>query len=148
MKNVGVEVVDRADEFVFSELPEEEKQVVVNEIYERWKDVVYMNAKKCIRKIFEESVSVPSTLTTGDEINLGVHLHLVVGDIVQVLGRYRRKKGQCFARRIGCDRCGWKLHPGAIIPYGPGPMDRAQLRCPGCGEIIEATEVIEVAVNV
>jgi len=66
--------------------------VVVEEVFERWKDLVYMNAKEHIRKVFERSVIVPGTLHTKDEINLGVHLHLVVGDIIQVLGRYRRLK--------------------------------------------------------
>jgi len=93
-KKKGSVVVDEKDQFTFSALPEEEKDVVVNEIYERWKDIVYMNAKGRIRETFERSVSVPSTLTTDDDLYLSIRLHLVVGDIVQVLGRYRREKDE------------------------------------------------------
>ena len=92
-------VVDEENRFTFSALPEEEKDVVVNEIYERWKDIVYMNAKGRIRETFERSVSVPSRLTTDDDLYLSIRLHLVVGDIVQVLGRYRREKDGEEGRR-------------------------------------------------
>ncbi len=136
----SVEGADKGDKFVFVELPEEEKVVVVEEIFERWKDMVYMNAKGRIRQVFERGVNVPSTLYTEDEINLSICLCLVVGDIVQVLGRYRRKKSGV---QTGCGKCGWKPYPGAIIPCGPGPMDKAQWRCPGCGETMEANETIE-----
>lgn len=88
---LGRHVGDTPGEFVFSELPEEEKEIVINEIYERWKDVVYMNAKQHIREIFEEPKAF-SVLSTDDEIKVSLYLHLCVGDIIQVLGRYRRGK--------------------------------------------------------
>jgi len=53
--------------------------------------MVFMNAKGRIREVFNR-VSVPSTLNTDDELFLSLQLHIVVGDIVQVLGRHRREK--------------------------------------------------------
>ena len=84
---------DTSEKLTFSLLPKEEKEVVINEIYERWKDIVYMNAKDHIRDIFEHRKSF-STICTTDKIQLSVDINLVVGDIIQVLGRYRRENNE------------------------------------------------------
>ena len=53
--------------------------------------MVYMNAKHHIRDIFEHRPTI-RVVSTGDQINLSLNINLVVGDIIQVLGRYRRKE--------------------------------------------------------
>ncbi len=80
------------DTFSFKDLPEEEKQVVVDEIYERWQDMVFMNAKDQIREVFSDRVSLPDTLFSYDDLCITLKLNLVIGDITQVLGRHRRNK--------------------------------------------------------
>ena len=86
-----IKIEDNHNTFSFSALSEQEKEFVINEIYERWKDMVYMNAKDHIRDIFEHR-PVLRVISTADQINLSLNINLVVGDIIQLLGRYRRKK--------------------------------------------------------
>jgi len=74
------------------ELTEQEFEELVNELSERIKDVIYMNLKGRLRnevkKIFK------AELETNSSIELTWALHLVFGDIEQIVGRLRRKEAK------------------------------------------------------
>lgn len=65
----------------------QERQVVVDEMAERVKDFVFMDAKEKVREIIDEQ----NWVCDGED-SLVVHFEVefVVNDLVQIIGRMRR----------------------------------------------------------
>lgn len=76
-------------------LTEEEKELVAKEMAERCKDVVYMHAhaqcRDTLNWVLKEDVS-DIMEQWGDEIVFDYKIHMLIGDVMQVLGRHRRNK--------------------------------------------------------
>jgi len=74
-------------------ISDEEYELVVKELSERVKDVVFMNAEKNIRKTLTKE-RLESFLDQDGSNKIEVHyvVMLVVNDILQIIGRKRRAK--------------------------------------------------------
>jgi hypothetical protein len=74
-------------------LTKKEKKILVKEIANRCKDMVYMQAKKQA-KIIVDDIKYKSydARKTGDELILHYDIKMCIGDILQIVGRHRRKK--------------------------------------------------------
>ncbi|RLF03884.1 MAG: hypothetical protein DRJ60_07910 [Thermoprotei archaeon] len=70
---------------------EEEKEILINEIAERMKDVIYMDAKEEARKVLEYILE-KDFQSSSDSITINFEFKFVYSDLVQILGRYRRKE--------------------------------------------------------
>jgi len=72
----------------------EEYELVVKELSERIKDVVFVNAEKNVRKILtKERLEQLLDLDGGSEVELNYVITFVVNDILQIIGRKRRAEG-------------------------------------------------------
>jgi len=72
---------------------EAEMEKLIQELSERMKDVVYMEAENKIKEMLEELLPKLSTKITDDDIRLTFNVDLISGDIIQILGRERRTQG-------------------------------------------------------
>ena len=68
---------------------EEEKEILINEIAERMKDVIYIDAKEEARKVLE-CILEKDFQSSSDTIRINFEFRFSYGDLVQILGRKRR----------------------------------------------------------
>lgn len=76
-------------EAVKLDLTEEEIERVVSEITERIKDMAYMNLERKIRNQLAEVLRAEHK--TSDYFDISWTLHMVFGDVQQIVGRLRRR---------------------------------------------------------
>ena len=74
-------------------LTKQERLLVAKEVAERCKDAVFMNADQHSREIVglirDDEIS---TELQKNEVVLHYHCQMCIGDILQIVGRYRRRK--------------------------------------------------------
>ena len=71
-------------------LTPEEKNAIITELAERMKDIVYMNAREKAEEALNDILEdIPSP---NDIIEIDYNIRFVFNDILQILGRIRRKK--------------------------------------------------------
>jgi len=79
-------------------LTEEEKEIIVDEIANRMKDIVFMNAGKRAAEI------VPlidfNSEDTGSEVQFVYTINFLVNDFIQILGRKRRDEIEDMIRDL------------------------------------------------
>ena len=73
------------------ELTEEEKNAVIKELAERMKDAVYMNAEKKAEKAINKILKLKE-LSPDEPIEIKYKFTFIINDVLQILGRVRRKK--------------------------------------------------------
>jgi len=71
-------------------LTEEEKNIIITELAERMKDIVYINAKEEAKKALNNILTGYVTPTM--EIEITYKIKFILNDILQMLGRIRRQK--------------------------------------------------------
>jgi len=71
-------------------LTEDEKKALIKELAERMKDIVYMNAESRAQATINSLLEVE--LEPSDPIKINYKFNFVFNDILQILGRIRRKK--------------------------------------------------------
>ena len=74
----------------FNDLTEHEKNVIITELAERCKDVVYINAEKITRDCLETMSGLHDLRKTDTPFAFTFRVEMLFGDILQVLGRERR----------------------------------------------------------
>jgi len=72
------------------QLTKEEKELVINELAERMKDMVYMNAKVKAREVVEQALRMK--LNSDEKVVVTYEFEFVFNDIIQIVGRRRRKR--------------------------------------------------------
>ncbi len=72
-------------------LTKKEKKILVKEIAQRCKDVVYMNAERQA-KIIVNGFREGDFDKPGDQLIFNYKINMCIGDILQIIGRHRRKK--------------------------------------------------------
>lgn len=74
-------------------LTKKEKAILIKEIAQRCKDVVYMQAEKQAKIIVDDLKHKSyDGRKTADELILHYDIKMCIGDILQIVGRHRRKK--------------------------------------------------------
>jgi len=68
---------------------EEEKEILINEIAERMKDIIYMEGKDTAREVLEHILQRDFE-SSSDTITISFEFRFSYGDLVQILGRHRR----------------------------------------------------------
>jgi len=111
---------------VMLKLTPEEKNAIITELAERMKDIVYMNAREQAEKVLNEILR--GNPSPDDVIDIEYKIQLVFNDILQILGRIRRKKQEeeYEGETVQCKVCG---HTYTIYPSIPASDDS----CPKCG---------------
>jgi len=107
-------------------LTPEEKNAVIKELAERMKDTIYMRAEDKAKEVIENLLKV--SFEPEDPIIINYQIEMVGTDILQILGRIRRKKPQEESIRVRavCKECGHVYSFNVTIP----PSDDS---CPKCG---------------
>jgi len=107
-------------------LTSEEKNILITELAERMKDLVYMRAKDKAKEVTEKLLK--TDFNPEDKIIINYQVEMVGTDILQILGRIRRKKPQEESIRVRavCKECGHVYSFNVTIP----PSDDS---CPKCG---------------
>ena len=67
---------------------ETEKELVINELAERLKDLVYMTAKEKSQGAYEQMYDMQFGIE--DKITMQWNVCFVIGDFIQIAGRQRR----------------------------------------------------------
>jgi hypothetical protein len=74
-------------------LTKKEKKILIKELANRCKDIVYMQAKKHAEIVVEDLKHKSyDARKTGDELILHYDIKMCIGDILQIVGRHRRKR--------------------------------------------------------
>ncbi|MCP8305333.1 MAG: hypothetical protein H3Z50_07725 [archaeon] len=74
-------------------LTEEEKELVINEINERLRDMVFSQGKKRLSKELVEILGLPiMDEDSGSTLDVSFVVNFVIGDIQQIVSRSRRDK--------------------------------------------------------
>jgi len=73
-------------------MTEEERILVIKEIAERMKDVVYMNAEVKAVETLEKLPKDLISYSSEDKISMTYTINFCVGDLQQIIGRERRKE--------------------------------------------------------
>jgi len=71
-------------------ITEEERNILIEELAERLKDVVYMNARRRVEEFIDRLLD--EDLEPNQEIIIHYKFALTFNDILQILGRVRRQK--------------------------------------------------------
>jgi len=72
------------------QLTKEEKELVINELAERMKDLVYMNAKARAKEAVEQALRMK--LDPDERIVVTYEFKFTFNDIIQMVGKKRRKR--------------------------------------------------------
>ncbi|MCS7387212.1 MAG: hypothetical protein NDF55_10885 [archaeon GB-1867-005] len=72
-------------------LTESEREAIIKELAERMKDIVYINAEKRAEEVIEQLLAM--NLKPDSNITISYVIHFTFDDILQMLGRLRRKSG-------------------------------------------------------
>lgn len=83
------EMLSSNQEVHFSDLPEEDQEKAIEELAERMKDIVYMNAEKNARKALTEEVDPK---LNKNPIEITYEIEITGSDIKQVVGRKKRRE--------------------------------------------------------
>jgi hypothetical protein len=67
----------------------QEREIVINELAERMKDIVFMTSKEKIVAVLEQMEGM--TFGNDDDITVQYEINFVIGDIIQMVGRERRE---------------------------------------------------------
>ena len=74
-------------------LTKKEKKILIKEIANRCKDMVYMNAEKQAKIVVNDlGNKCYDGRRTADKIDIHYTIHMCGGDILQIVGRHRRKR--------------------------------------------------------
>lgn len=73
-------------------LSEEEKEIVIEEITKRVKDMVYFNARKHTERLFDENIATFMNCETGELYTISYKVTICAGDLQQIVARVRREK--------------------------------------------------------
>ena len=79
-------------------LSEEEKEIVIEEITKRVKDMVYFNARKHTERLFNEIIATFMNCETGELYNISYTVTICAGDLQQIVARVRREKEEKGAK--------------------------------------------------
>ena len=77
-------------EDIVGEITEDEFNILVEEISERIKDIIYMDVKPKVRRILWNLVI--SNPYTDDKVEVKWTISFVIEDLIQIIGRIRRNK--------------------------------------------------------
>jgi hypothetical protein len=69
-----------------------ERELVVRELAERLKDVVYMAADEKIEVALDHLGNLKSRIGAEDNIEVRYSINFVIGDIIQIIGNHRRER--------------------------------------------------------
>ena len=70
-------------------LTPEEKEAIITELAERMKDIIYMNAREKAEEALNDILK--ADLHPNDTIEIDYKFQFIFNDILQILGRTRRK---------------------------------------------------------
>lgn len=70
-------------------LTPEEKEAIITELAERMKDIIYMNAREKAEEALNDILK--TDLHPNDTIEIDYKFQFIFNDILQILGRTRRK---------------------------------------------------------
>jgi len=71
-------------------LTKSEREAIIKELAERMKDIIYINAEKRAEETLNEILSM--NLKPNDPITIDYNIQFIFNDILQILGRIRRKR--------------------------------------------------------
>ena len=72
-------------------ITEEEYNQIIQELVERLRDLIYINAEAKINEIMPQSYFENLDWKKGDNLEIDYNFQIVVNDLIQILGRIRRK---------------------------------------------------------
>ena len=73
--------------FIWKELPADEQELVLDELWERLKDIAFMHGKDRLRLALD---GMHTILDENDIVTIGITVEFLITDVMQIVGRKRR----------------------------------------------------------
>jgi hypothetical protein len=71
-----------------------EKHLITDELHERLKDLIYIHGRTKILGIVDRFCEQIDPNKCDDKLRITYELELVSGDLIQIIGRYRRQQNE------------------------------------------------------
>ncbi|RLG36789.1 MAG: hypothetical protein DRN91_07105 [Candidatus Alkanophagales archaeon] len=115
-------------------LTAEERNVIITELAERMKDIVYMNAREKAEEALNDIVK--EDLHPNDVIDISYNFRFIFNDVLQILGRVRRQNEKQTQRKTTI-----KI-PKEVFENIMWNATRSA--CPTCKKIYDLIEEVEI----